>query len=206
MRATDFETLLPDAPLTSLPHTLVQTPSRAAPFLLVALALPGAALFLFPFAVLAEHLLRNPSALDHQFGPSIALALAFVLWLGVFACPIAVKISRATTTRRIDIDGHTVLVVDRGLFGSHSWSEPLANYTGLVHHVRSSLSGTRQELILVHPLRSKSVLIRATVRISAGEIDDTAAALGCPEIAPRVIYASFGSPTVASKPVLASAA
>lgn len=206
MRATDFETSLPDAPLTSLPHTLIQTPSRAAPFLLVALALPCAALIAFPFAVLVEHLMRNPSALDHQFGPAIALALAFVLWLGFFACPIAVKISRATTTRRVEIDGQSVLVIDRGLLGSLSWSEPLANYSGLTHHVRSSLSGTRHELILVHPLRSKSVLIRAAARISANEIDDTAAALGCPEIAARVIYASFRSPAGEPKSALATAA
>jgi len=87
MRATDFETILPDHPVTELPATLSQTPSRAAPFLLLALALPAATLSLFPFAMIAEHLARDPAVAAQRPMTVLALALAFLVWLMFSAGP-----------------------------------------------------------------------------------------------------------------------
>jgi hypothetical protein len=206
MRATDFETILPDHPVTELPATLSQTPSRAAPFLLLALALPAATLSLFPFAMIADHLARDPAVAAQRPMTVLALALAFLVWLIVFGWPIAVRASRAMIDRHVAFAPGFVTVTDTGLLGARTWNEPLANYDGLTHRVKSSLSGTRHELILVHPNASRSVLLRASARISQSEIETTAALFGCPEIAPRVIYASFKTAVSMPRPALATAA
>ncbi len=206
MRATAFETITPDAPVTDLPTSLRQTPSRAAPFILLAVALPAAVLSLFPFAMIAEHISRDQSLLTQNIGTTIAIGLAGILWLTVFAWPIALRTSRAATRRQVELSNAHVHVTDHRLFGRQSWSEPLERYSGLTHRVRSSLSGTRHELVLVHPNPSRNVLVRASEQISASEIEATAALFGCPEIAPRVIYPTFGRNAWGSQPKLASAA
>ena len=205
MRATDFETILPDAPVSGFPVVLRQTPSRAAPFILFALALPAAVLSLFPFVVLGEHLSRDPSLLIRNAGAIVALTTTGLLWLALFAWPIAVRIGRAATRREVEITSREVRVLDHHLLGHQSWSEPFHRYSGLTHRVRSSLSGTRHELILVHPNPARSVLVRASTRISATEIEATAAVFGCPEIAPRVIYRSTARVSSAARQELATA-
>lgn len=206
MRATDFETILPDRPITELPATVSQTPSRAAPFLLFALALPAATLCLFPFAMIAAHLAREPGIAAERPLDVIVLALAFLVWFGVFGWPIALRASRATSARNVAFAPGFVTVTDTGLLGPATWQEPLANYDGITHRVRSSLSGTRHELILVHPNPARSVLVRASARISQSEIETTTSLFGCPEIAPRVIYATFRGTAAVARPAFASAA
>lgn len=202
MRATDFETILPDAPLASLPVRLEQTPSRAAPFLLAALAAPAAAVSLAPFALLAEHLTRDPSLIADRPVTSAGLIAALVVWIGVFLWPIAVRSGRASSSRLIVVTDTHIVVTDRGWLGERTWREPISAYSGISHRVRSSLSGTRHELILLHADPSRSVMLRAAPRIAQGEIDHVAALLGCREIAPRVIYATFG---VSPEPVATGA-
>jgi hypothetical protein len=50
------------------------------------------------------------------------------------------------------------------------------------------LSGTRHELILVHPEREKSVLLSVAPRTSEGEVDRVATLLGHKVIPPSELY------------------
>ncbi len=59
---------------------------------------------------------------------------------------------------------------------------------GVVHHVRASLSGTRHELILVHPQREKSVLLSLADKMPQSEVDRVAALLGQKVVPPSELY------------------
>lgn len=183
MRAADFESIAPDAPLSALPATLVATTSRSAPFLLLALAMPAAIAGLAPLVLVMGHAFLDASIVTQRSGTTAALAAALAVWLVVFAWPIAVRAARSGLTRCVEIADGEVHVIDTGLFGTESWTQPLAAYHGLTHRVRSSLSGVRHELILIHPISSRNILVRVAPRIAQHEIERSAFVLGCREIA-----------------------
>ena len=83
-------------------------------------------------------------------------------------------------------------------FGSWTWSEPLSAYAGVAHHVRASLSGTRHELILVHPEREKSVLLSVAPRTTQAEVNRVINLLGSFEIPPSALY-RFKAPWMRSR-------
>ena len=190
MRATAFETSEPCTPITALPLALLQAPSRSAPVLTLALACPAALAALAPFYLMAAHAASQDTSLFvERFEASLMLTLALILWGALFGWPIMRRLTRIGTQRQIAISNATIHVTERGPFINRSWTEPLAAYRGLAHHVRSSLSGTRHELLLVHPDPAKSLMLRTASTIGQDEIDQTAGVLGCREIAPQVFYA-----------------
>jgi hypothetical protein len=81
-----------------------------------------------------------------------------------------------------------VTVTEGGYFHNWTWSAPLASYTGVAHHVRASLSGARHELILVHPVWEKSILLSVAPRTSQSEVERVASLLGHKEIPPAELY------------------
>ncbi len=188
MRAAAFETIDPNCAITALPTTLQQTPSRMSPWLIIALAFPAALAVIAPYALIALHAAREPSLITDQVERSALLGLALLLWSAVFVWPIVGRAKQAATKRRIEIAEGRVTVWETGLFSATTWSEPLSTYAGLAHHVRSSLSGTRHELLLIHPEPERSLLLRTASQISQTEINHLTALLGCREIAPRVFY------------------
>ena len=188
MRAAAFETLEPCGPITSLPLSLVQTASRSSPLLMLALALPAALAALTPFCLIAAHVSRDPSLLYERPETSIALAAALVVWALLFGWPITQRALRMADRREIEINGRVVTVAESRGRWTRTWSEPVAAYQGLAHHVRSSLSGIRHELILIHPVAARSVLLRVADKITQNEIDELSLLLGCREIAPQLFY------------------
>lgn len=188
MRAYAFETILPNTPITTLPLTLQQTSSKSSPLLMLALALPAAIAVLTPFLLIAAHAAQNTQLLVDRPHTSLQLALALVIWALVFGWPIARRTRRMAGNRAISIIANTVTVRDHGIFNTQTWTEPLSAYCGIAHHVRASLSGTRHELLLIHPNPARSLLLRIADIISQSEIDDTVLLLGCREIAPQVFY------------------
>lgn len=188
MRAAAFETILPNAPIDALPLTLVQKPSRTSPLLLLALALPAAMAVLAPYSMIAAHAAFDSSLLTDRTAASLQAGLALVLWATVFCWPILRRTQRMGTRRDVTIKNGMVSVQDIGIFGNKSWTQPLPAYRGIAHHVRSSLSGTRHELLLIHPDPARSLLLRAADKIGQAEIDILGNLLGCREIAPQVFY------------------
>lgn len=174
-----------------LPFRLVQTCSHraATAFLVVlipaAMAFATAALLLILTAAFAP---ATRAAVEQH--PALALeilaAIAFttyLLWL-----PMRRLLGRLAIRRTVEIDATSVRVLEGGYFRSWAWSAPLGSFTGVAHHVRASLSGTRHELILVHPIREKSVLLSVANRTAQGEVDRVVALLGHKEIPPSELY------------------
>ena len=188
MRAAAFETILPNGPITSLPVQLVQTPSRTSPLLVLALAIPAALAVLAPFSMIAAHAALDSTMFLERPASSAQMLLAILLWGVVFALPIANSTRQLGRSRTASIDGDVVSVTDYGLFGNKTWAQPLSGYRGIAHHISSSLSGTRHELLLIHPDPAYSLLLRAADKIGQIEIDELGNILGCREIAPQVFY------------------
>jgi hypothetical protein len=97
-------------------------------------------------------------------------------------------VARIAIRRTVDIDAERVRVEEGSPFGAWTWEAPLSAYAGIAHHVRASLSGTRHELILVHPEREKSVLLSVAPRASQAEVNRVVALLGTEEIPPSELY------------------
>lgn len=186
MRASAFETISPNAPITALPARLELTASRVSPILVLTLVLPFALLALIPFFMITQH--PEAPALIAHVETSIPLGIALLAWTLLFGWPIASALPKLGRRQTVLIRPGMVRVCERSAFANSAWSAPLNSYIGLAHHVRASLSGTRHELILVHPNPARSVLVRMSPAISQREIDDLAQVLGCREIVPRIFY------------------
>jgi hypothetical protein len=176
---------------TDLPLRLVQTCShRAATVFLVvlipaAMAFATASLLLIlaaAFAPATRAAVQQHPALALEILAAIAFS-TYLMWL-----PMRRLLARLAIRRTVEIDATSVRVVECGHFRSWVWSAPLSSFTGVAHHVRASLSGTRHELILVHPIREKSVLLSVAVRTAQSEVDRVVALLGHKEIAPSELY------------------
>ncbi len=110
----------------------------------------------------------------------IAVALAF--WAFLFGWPLKQLFSRLVARRTVQISEAGVLVADRRAFGATRWKAPLGEYLGVSHHIRSSLSGNRHEVVLVHPDRHKSVSLMVAEHISDQDLARFASLLGMPQI------------------------
>jgi len=190
MRVAIYDRVEPPVPL-ELPFRLVETCSRRAAAVMLVIAIPAvlavgvASLMLIIQAVLApaaRALLAQHPALG------LEILAAIVFWAYLLGLPLWRLVHRLAATRAVEIDGSTVTVTEDGPFRSSTWSVPLGSFAGLAHHVRASLSGTRHELILVHPAREKSVLLTLADKMPQCEIDRVAALLGHKEIPASELY------------------
>jgi hypothetical protein len=139
------------------------------------------AVVLTPFAILAVEAILQPEARGRLMAsPAITVIVlsGAGTWLAIFGIPAW----RATRCLRwnveIDIQDGTAKVRHTTLFGTRTWKCPLGEFEGLSHNIRTRLTGTRHELILVHPDRERSLLIHMADTISYKETEALAARLG----------------------------
>ncbi len=116
----------------------------------------------------------------------IFFAVAFLIFL--IGLPAKRLVDRLASTRTVNISNGTVTVTEGGYFHNWTWSAPLASYNGVAHHVRASLSGARHELILVHPVWEKSILLSVAPRTLQSEVERVASLLGHKQIPPAELY------------------
>ena len=127
-------------------------------------------------------ILANP-----LFAAELVLAIGF--WIALFAWPLKRLAVRLNWRRELEITPERVAVKDHKAFGQSVWNVPLNSYLGVAHHVRTSLSGTRHELILMHPERQRSVLLMVSEHISAADIAYFSRMLQLPEVSAKDLYA-----------------
>jgi hypothetical protein len=176
-----------------LPVRIEHGASRRAAAVGVLLLPPVVAVMLAPALVLfCSPAQALSSALDNPFAATHA-AVGIALWTGLFVVPARRLLQRLGVRVAVHIDGGVVMVCEQALARSSSWQAPLSEFAGIAHRVRSSLSGVRHELYLVHGERGKSLLIHSADRISAATIDDAGALLGLPTIPAAQLY-RFGAP------------
>jgi hypothetical protein len=190
MRVAIYDRVEPPVP-AELPVRLVETCSQRAAAALLTLTIPlvvaaGLAALMLLWEALFAPAARAVLAQHPALGLEILAAIAFCAYLLVL--PIRRQFRRMTLTRTVDIDERTVTVTEGSRFRTWTWSAPLGSYIGLAHHLRASLSGTRHELILVHPEREKCVLLSLADTMAQGEVDRVAALLGQKEIPSSELY------------------
>lgn len=190
MRVAIYDLVEPPMPV-SLPLRLSQACSPRAPAFYLALVVPVAlAALVAAVAIVSSAIVAPDTRALMQQRPTLAVeilcAIAFLSYLAVL--PTKRLIARLATKRIVEIANGVVKVTEGGHFQTWAWSAPLASYRGVTHHVRASLSGTRHEVILVHPERDKSILLCVATRTSQGEVDRVAALLGQHQIPPSELY------------------
>jgi hypothetical protein len=189
MRVAIYDRVEPPMP-AQLPLLLTQTCSQRAATAFLTLVIPGTiAGTVASLAILQALLSPAARALIEQHpaqGVEIIAAVGFLIYLAVL--PTKRLADRLATTRIVEIERGTVTVTEGGYFRTWTWSAPLASFAGVAHHVRTSLSGTRHELILVHPEREKSVLLCVAARTSQSEVDRVAGLLGHKQVPPGELY------------------
>lgn len=137
--------------------------------------------------MLAAEAVANPAIWDRlSTSPVNALgALVGVgIWLAMFGIPSWRAMQRLGWILDIEIKDRTVAVRERSLLGTRSWHCPLEQFEGISHHVRTSLSGTRHELVLIHPERERSLLVHMAETISKNETDAFAQRFGLATLSP----------------------
>lgn len=177
----------------TLPIRLVQDTSPGAVVARVLLLSPALIGLAVPLVVLAAGASAAPSALalitDRPLA-TVQVAVGLILWAGLFLWPLTRVVKRLGQRRLVEITASEVTVTDRTMFGTQSWSAPLAGFEGVAHHVRSSLSGLRHELVLVHGNSTRNVLLAVADRMPATTIERCKALLGLPEVPAKHLYGS----------------
>jgi hypothetical protein len=190
MRVAIYDRVEPPVP-AELPVHLVATCAHRAAALFLALAIPAVlAVGVASLMLLLEALYTPAARLILAQHPALGLELLGAIAFGLYllGLPIRRLFRRMTSTRIVAIDAHTVTVTEGGYFRNRTWSAPLDGFAGLAHHLRASLSGTRHELILVHPEREKSLLLSVAATMTQEEVDRVATLLGHKEISSGELY------------------
>lgn len=193
------------------PVVLEHAPEGGSRFILIAVLLPLLVALLAPFWLVTAQLASDPGARDILSARpliGVQLVVGLLVLVGIFGWPLLALARRALGWRRITIGAGTVLSEGVGLFGTRSWSEPLADYLGLAHRVRTSLSGVRHELVLVHTRPSRTVILVSGAQLTPEEIATMARLFAVAEIPSREtasvmpLHGYFGA--VEGKPLLAA--
>lgn len=147
---------------SELPAPLVfdLEPEAGGRVFLFAILVPLLTALLTPFWLVGAQLASDPAAraiLSERplLGVQLLMALVAVVW--IFGWPLLNFARRGLEHRRISIDATTVHCIASGPFGTSTWSEPISGYAGIMPEVRTSLSGARHLISLVHPKASRCV-------------------------------------------------
>jgi hypothetical protein len=157
-------------------------------FVLLTILCPILLALMAPFWLILIHLVSDPAAralvADRPL-LAVQLGLGLLVLVWIFGWPLAHLAKGALRRRLVRIENGLVSTQEIGLFGGNGWTEPLAAYAGLTRRVRSSLSGARQELVLVHERPSRTVILQSAPQISQEAVDSAARLFALAEIPSR---------------------
>lgn len=197
MRPRLFECVELKSTADTMPMLSSQTAPRTANAIHLGLMSLLAAVIVLPQVAFVAYAISSPQLRSVIAGqPLIALQLviALIVWISLFAIPLSGLIGRLTWRRNLEITADKVAVQDDGAFGASHWTAPLASYKGVAHHIRSSLSGNRHELVLVHPDPRHSVLLLVAENISDSDVARMSNLLRMPQIPARELYRVRNNP------------
>lgn len=140
--------------------------------------------------LLTSHALSTPDAIDLALSQPMTTLQGIVGLLMLSALlfvPVRRLAEEAGSRGLVEIDGGMVRVSEEGLFSARRFREPLDAYSGIAHRVRTTLSGVRHELVLVHPDARRDVVIALDRMEAVVTPASMIARLGLPEIAARDI-------------------
>jgi len=184
----DFDPASSDHPGIDPPLVLEQAPEGGGRFVLVAVSLTVLVALMVPFGLVVAQLASDPAARAILVArPLLGLELAagMLAVAAIFGWPLAAGVGAALGRRRITIANGTVRSEVVGRIGRPSWTEPIDAYAGLTQRVRTSLSGVRHELVLVHPRPSHSVILHSGPQVSPEALAAAAQLFALAEIPSR---------------------
>ena len=191
MTNSSFDTISPSSAPLCLPFKLEQRTCTVRTLCLALLMAPAVLALALP-AGLALWLLANQpdTAQLSSESPVAFMQLLLLPLLAGLLCwlPLKAVAWRIHRRRQVVITSDLVVVEDASLFGNRSWQAPLAEFRGIAHNVRTSLSGARHELILVHPDARHSILLHFADRIPQSLIECTKDLLRLPEVTTRELH------------------
>jgi len=204
MRLAAIDRIDPLPAFDSLPIEFSQRPSRLPSLGLVLLCTPGFGLLVIPFGLVAALAAESPEALSlitDRPATAVQLSLGFLVAGFLVGWPLRRLFGRLRSARDVRITDRLVIVRERRLWGDTEWSAPLQSFRGVASHMRASLSGTRHEVILVHPSSEKNVLVHFSDRPSPATAGGVAALLGLPEIPAGELYRSRAGSQTGSRAI-----
>lgn len=114
-------------------------------YMLVSAALADQGLF-------HETITERPRAL-------IQIFLGFSVFLIFIGGPIYFLFDTLTRSRKVQIAQGRVTVTERAFGFSKCWQASISEFIGVKQNMRAFISGVRHELILVHPLAERSIVL-----------------------------------------------
>ncbi len=150
-----------------------------------------AALIVLPQVGLAAYALIVPetrAALAAHPAATLQLVIALAIWIGLVCWPLRKFILRAGLRRQIEISPAAVAVRDESAFGTRLNRESLSNFLGYARHARTTHSGIRNELMLVHADAAKSLFLLALNDAAAADVEDRLRQFGLTEVPARDLY------------------
>lgn len=191
MARYEFAEMATSATFEHLPEVVIARTPRGSHVVTILMLIPVLLAVVAPVILLAFAASASPSALALLTDRPLAAIQSFIglaIWTGLFIVPLKRILSRLGAERTVRLNPDSIDVTDVTLLRKRTWSAPLADYAGIAHHVRSSLSVLRHELVLVHPDARKNVLLAVADRIPQSTIDRAKTLLGLPEVPARSLY------------------
>jgi len=191
MRLSAIDVVLCKTPAHTLPMLLRHKAGLTRTLFLSLLAAPVIVACVVPFVIAAAaagHEAGAAGAIVEQPLALLKLVGGMALALGLVSYPVHVISGRIGGGQAVRITADRVSVARKTLRGYVRWNEPMANYRGLAHHIRASLSNSRHEIVLVHADPRRNLLLQAGDRVVQSELDRLAEALRLPVIPAAEIY------------------
>lgn len=202
-----FEILSPAVLFDKFPLHIHQRTSRISAVLALFLLVPAVAAVLVPLLVFAANAAQQPGLMQAILAKPMAglqVIAGILMWSAVIILPLKSLMGRLGHNRIVRISETLVEVEEKRLFRTTTWSQPLTAFQGIVHDVRTTLSGSRHELTLVHKEKNKSLLLLTAPTIDRADIERAANLLGLPQLQARDLAFSLSRRLPASASALST--
>ncbi len=105
--------------------------------------------------------------------------------MALFGLPAIGLVRRFGSHRTVHVDEAFVAISETGPLLRRGKTRPLSDFAGICHVIRTSLTGTRHDLLLVDARGRRHVVFHSADTIAAETIMSASANLGLPEIPAR---------------------
>lgn len=180
-QATRSTNALPRA-FDQLPLSVKTRASGASIVLFLSLAAPAMSLLALLVGALTALGSETLTVARQHPGAALQGMAGLALCTVLFVLP-ALRVVRSLLHRqsiRIDLDG--VRVAERHFWRQRGWTAPLADFRGLSHVVRTTISGQRHELMLLPRRQGRPLLLLAGENIAEETVVGLATLLRLPAI------------------------
>jgi hypothetical protein len=185
MRLSAIDRISLSTPADQLPLRLDLAGSRGGFVIALMLLTAAVAFLLTPFVLVGSLAAFEPAEFmnaDISWSGGLQLVLAFLVALAFTAFAIRRVNMAWTRSATVEIGHGVVAVVERRFAGVRRWALPVSDFLGIAHVVRTSLSGARHELVLVHANPRYNVMIGLAPSMPQQHVDRMAILLGLLEI------------------------